>query len=153
MDRFSHRRTGRRGDSGFTLVEMMVVLVIIGLLATMIVPNILESADTAREKKVLADFAAIKTALNSYRLDNYTYPTTEQGLEALVEKPSVPPEARHWKEGGYLDEMPIDPWDRPYYYQSPGEHGRFDLYTLGADGVPGGEGVNADIGNWKEEAQ
>lgn len=148
MRDFNNRRV-----SGFTLVEVLVVLVILGLLAGIVVPSILDNVDTAREKKVLADFAGIKTALNSYRLDNYSYPTTEQGLEALVEKPTLPPEARHWKQGGYLDEVPVDPWDRPYYYQSPGENGKFDLYSLGADGVPGGEGVDADIGNWKEEAR
>ncbi|MDM3869761.1 type II secretion system major pseudopilin GspG [Porticoccus sp. W117] len=140
-------------SAGFTLVEIMVVLVIVALLAGMIVPNILDSADKARVQKVQADFAAIKTALSAYRLDNYTYPTTEQGLEALVDKPELPPEPRHWKNGGYLPELPLDPWERPYYYQSPGENGPFDIYTLGADGIAGGEEVNADIGNWREEEQ
>ena len=151
MQGVTDKQSQRMKSAGFTLVEVMVVLVILGLLAGIVVPNILDNVDKAQVQKVKADFAGIKTALNSYRLDNYTYPTTEQGLEALVEKPSLPPEARHWKEEGYLDELPLDPWERPYYYQSPGENGKYDLYTLGRDGVPGGEGVDADIGNWKEE--
>lgn len=136
---------------GFSLVEILVVLVIMGLLASVVVPNVLERADEARVKKVLADFSAIDTALKMYRLDNYMLPTSEQGLEALVEKTALPPEPRNWKSGGYLKELPEDPWGRTYLYLSPGEYGEYDLYTLGADGISGGEGQNADIGNWKQE--
>ncbi len=138
-------------ETGFSLVEILVVLVIMGLLASVVVPNVLERADEARIKKVYADFSAIDTALKLYRLDNYVVPVSEQGLEALVEKPSLPPEPRNWKDGGYLKELPEDPWGRPYLYLSPGEYGEYDLYTLGADGISGGEGQNADIGNWKQK--
>lgn len=141
----------RKATQGFTLIEVMVVLVILGLLASVVVPNVLDYVDDARGKKVEADFSAIKTALNAYRLDNYVYPSTEQGLEALVDKPSLPPEPRNWKNSGYLDELPLDPWGRPYLYLSPGEFGQFDIYTLGADGVAGGEGQDADLGNWKAQ--
>lgn len=136
--------------AGFTLVEVLVVLVILGLLASVVVPNVLQRADEARVQKVFADFKAIETALKIYRLDNYSYPTTEQGLEALVEKPSLPPEPRGWKTGGYLEELPMDPWGRPYFYLSPGEFGEVDIYSLGADGVTGGEDQNQDLGNWRE---
>ncbi len=137
-------------QQGFTLVEVLVVLVILGLLASVVVPNVLQRADEARVQKVYADFKAIETALKIYRLDNYGYPTTEQGLQALVEEPSLPPEPRSWKQGGYLEDVPLDPWGSPYLYLSPGEFGEFDLYTLGADGVTGGDDQNADLGNWRK---
>jgi general secretion pathway protein G len=140
----------RARQSGFSLVEILVVLVIMGLLISIVAPTVLNRADDARVQKVQADFKAIETALKIYRLDNYVYPTTEQGLQALVEPSTLEPEPRNFKQGGYLPELPIDPWGRPYLYLSPGEHGEVDLYSLGADGLSGGEGQNADIGNWKE---
>ena len=143
--------TERARHSGFSLVEILVVLVIMGLLISVVAPTVLNRADEARVQKVHADFKAIETALKIYRLDNYVYPTTEQGLAALVEPSTLEPEPRNFKEGGYLSEMPIDPWGRPYLYLSPGEHGEVDLYSLGADGLSGGEGQNADVGNWKTE--
>ena len=138
-------------QGGFSLVEILVVLVIMGLLISVVAPTVLNRADDARVQKVHADFKAIETSLKIYRLDNYVYPTTEQGLQALVEPSALDPEPRNFKEGGYLPELPIDPWGRPYLYLSPGEHGEIDLYSLGADGLSGGEGQNADIGNWKEQ--
>lgn len=136
---------------GFSLVEILVVLVIMGLLISVVAPTVLNRADEARVQKVHADFKSIETALKIYRLDNYVYPTTEQGLEALVTPSSLDPEPRNFKAGGYLQEVPLDPWGRPYLYLSPGEHGEVDLYSLGADGLSGGEGQNADIGNWRDE--
>jgi len=126
-----------------------VVLVIMGLLISVVAPTVLNRADEARVQKVHADFKSIETALKIYRLDNYVYPTTEQGLEALVEASSLDPVPRNFKKGGYLAELPIDPWGRPYLYLSPGENGEVDIYSLGADGLSGGEDQNADIGNWK----
>lgn len=138
-------------NGGFSLVEILVVLVIMGLLISVVAPTVLNRADEARVQKVHADFKAIETALKIYRLDNYVYPTTEQGLEALVEASTLEPEPRNFKKGGYLGEVPLDPWGRPYLYLSPGENGEIDLYSLGADGLSGGEDQNADIGNWKTE--
>lgn len=140
---------------GFTLVEVLVVLVIIGLLASIVAPNILDSADKARVQKVQADFKSIETALKIYKLDNFNYPSSEQGLQALVEKPSIDPIPNNWKKNGYLDELPVDPWGRPYLYLSPAEFGsgEYDIYTLGADGVSGGEDQNADLGNWKKDLE
>jgi len=134
-------------------VEILVVLVIMGLLISIVAPTVLNRADEARVQKVYADFKAIETALKIYRLDNYVYPTTEQGLEALVEASSLDPEPRNFKAGGYLQQLPLDPWGRPYLYLSPGERGEIDIYTLGADGVAGGEDQNADVGNWPEEQE
>jgi general secretion pathway protein G len=136
---------------GFSLVEILVVLVIMGLLISIVAPTVLNRADEARVQKVYADFKAIETALKIYRLDNYVYPTTEQGLEALVEASSLDPEPRNFKAGGYLQQVPLDPWGRPYLYLSPGENSEIDIYSLGADGVAGGEDQNADIGNWREK--
>jgi len=140
-----------RNNAGFSLVEILVVLVIMGLLISVVAPTVLNRADEARVSKVLADFKNIETALKIYRLDNYVYPTTEQGLEALVEASTLEPEPRNFKEGGYLEEVPLDPWGRPYLYMSPGEHGEVDLYSLGADGLAGGEDQSLDIGNWKDK--
>jgi general secretion pathway protein G len=142
-----------RRNAGFSLVEILVVLVIMGLLISVVAPTVLNRADEARVQKAQADFKAIETALKIYRLDNYVYPTTEQGLEALVEKSNLDPEPRNFKQGGYLEELPIDPWGRPYLYLSPGEHGAVDIYSLGADGLSGGEEQSADIGNWTEQDQ
>lgn len=140
-----------RNNAGFSLVEILVVLVIMGLLISVVAPTVLNQADEARIQKAKADFKNIETALKMYRLDNYVYPTTEQGLEALVEASNLDPQPRNFREGGYLEEVPVDPWGRPYLYMSPGEHKEVDIYSLGADGLSGGEGQNADIGNWKEE--
>ena len=140
-----------RNNAGFSLVEILVVLVIMGLLISVVAPTVLNRADEARVSKVLADFKNIETALKIYRLDNYVYPNTEQGLEALVEPSTLDPEPRNFKEGGYLEDVPLDPWGRPYLYMSPGEHGEVDLYSLGADGLAGGEDQSLDIGNWKEQ--
>jgi len=141
-----------RKQTGFSLIEILVVLVIMGLLISVVAPTVLNSADDARVQKVQADFKSIETALKIYRLDNYTYPTTEQGLVALVEPTTLEPEPRNFKQGGYLSEVPVDPWGRPYLYLSPGENGQVDIYSLGADGLPGGDAQNADIGNWKGDA-
>ena len=138
-------------NAGFSLVEILVVLVIMGLLISVVAPTVLNRADDARVQKAQADFKAIETSLKIYRLDNYVYPTTEQGLQALVEPSTLDPEPRNFKAGGYLEELPIDPWGRPYLYLSPGEYHEVDIYSLGADGLSGGEGQRADIGNWKEE--
>lgn len=138
----------KRGfQSGFTLIEVMVVVVILSILATFIVPQIMGRPDEARMAKARADLRSIGNALELYRLDNYRYPSTEQGLEALVQKPTVEPLPRNWQ--GYLDRLPEDPWGQTYLYLQPGEHGDYDIYSLGADGEEGGEGVNADIGNWQ----
>ena len=128
-----------------------MVLVIMGLLISVVAPTVLNQADEARVQKAKADFKAIETALKMYRLDNYVYPTTEQGLEALIEPSTLDPEPRNFRQGGYLEELPVDPWGRPYLYLSPGEHKQVDIFSLGADGLSGGEDQNADIGNWKEK--
>ncbi len=144
------RLSGIRGGAqrGFTLIEIMVVVVILGILAAIVVPNIIDRPDAARVAKARQDIRAVESALKLYRLDNFRYPTTEQGLAALVNKPTTQPEPRNWKSGGYLDRIPTDPWGDPYHYRSPGEHGEIDVYTLGRDGRPGGEESDADIGNW-----
>ncbi|MEZ5568144.1 MAG: type II secretion system major pseudopilin GspG [Halioglobus sp.] len=138
-------------QAGFSLVEILVVLVIMGLLISIVAPTVLNQADEARVSKAKADFKNIETALKMYKLDNYVYPTTEQGLQALVEPSTLDPEPRNFRQGGYLEELPLDPWGRPYLYLSPGENKAVDIYTLGADGLSGGEDQNADIGNWKAE--
>ena len=139
-----------RRQKGFSLIEILVVLVIMGLLRSVVAPTVLNSADDARIQKVLADFKAIETALKIYRLDNYVYPSTEQGLIALVEPSTLEPEPRNFKMGGYLEEVPVDPWGREYLYMSPGENNEVDLFSYGADGLPGGEGQNQDLGNWSQ---
>lgn len=146
------RLQNRRGVAyGFTLIEVMVVVVILAILATIVVPKIMDRPDDARIAKAKQDIRAIESALKLYKLDNMHYPTTDQGLEALVKQPSSGPSANNWRKGGYLDSLPIDPWGHPYQYLSPGQHGDFDLYSLGADGQPGGTGADADIGNWQED--
>ncbi|MCP4696549.1 MAG: type II secretion system major pseudopilin GspG [Gammaproteobacteria bacterium] len=134
--------------SGFTLIEVMVVVVILGILAAVVVPRIMGRPDEARITKAKQDIRALESALKLYKLDNYVYPTTDQGLEALTAKPATAPEPRQWKAGGYLDRLPKDPWGRPYYYLSPGIHSEIDIFSYGVDGQPEGEGINADIGNW-----
>ena len=141
----------RRTAAGFTLLEIMVVVVILGILVALVAPNVIGRIDEARTTKARQDIRQIETALNLYRMDNFRYPTTEQGLNALVTKPADP-NVRNWKAGGYLMSMRKDPWGNDYGYISPGTRGgEYDLYTLGADGQPGGEGLDADIGNWNIE--
>ncbi len=137
-------------QGGFTLIEIMVVVVIIGLLASVVVPNVIDNIDKSRVQKAYTDFKALQTALKLYRIDNFVYPTGEQGLEALVSKPSLSPVPRNWKSGGYVDQLQQDPWGRPYLYMSPGEGHEYDIYTLGADGVSGGEGPAADLSIWSQ---
>jgi len=133
---------------GFTLIEVMVVVVILSILAAVVVPRIMDNPDKARVAKVKQDIRALESALNLYRLDNFVYPSTEQGLEALIELPAIDPEPRNWKAGGYIDRLPKDPWGGDYQYLSPGENGEIDIYSLGTDGQPGGEDLASDIGNW-----
>ncbi|TCK03540.1 type II secretion system major pseudopilin GspG [Marinobacterium mangrovicola] len=135
-------------SAGFTLMEIMVVIFIIGLLVAIVAPNVLSNQDKAVEQKVRADLATLEQALDMYRLDNLRYPSTEQGLAALVTRPAQPPEPRSYRDDGYIRRLPEDPWGMPYQYRMPGEHGRIDVFSLGADGLPGGEGSDADIGNW-----
>lgn len=142
-------RSARSLSRGFTLIEVLVVVVILAILAAVVVPQVMEHPGEARVARAKADIQAIVTSLNTYKLDNFAYPATEQGLEALVSKPSGAPEAPNWRKGGYLDGVPKDPWGRNYLYLHPGAHGDMDVYTLGADGKTGGEGETADIGNWK----
>ncbi len=137
----------RRVQAGFTLIELMVVLVIIGVLAALIVPNVLERADEARVTAARTDINNLMQALKLYRLDNQRYPTAGQGLQALVIKPTVPPIPSNWKP--YLDKLPNDPWGNPYQYLNPGVKGEIDVMSFGADGKTGGEGKDADIGSWQ----
>jgi general secretion pathway protein G len=142
------RWPGARSLKGFTLIEIMVVVIIIGLLAAVIVPQVINKVDEARVAKAKQDLQSLETALTMFRLDNSKYPTTDQGLVSLVKQPTDP-SIRHWRPGGYLQRVSKDPWGAEYQYLFPGTHGReYDLFTLGADGAPGGEGINADIGNW-----
>jgi general secretion pathway protein G len=135
-------------SKGFTLIELMVVLVILGVLAAMIAPKIMDRPDQARIIAAKQDIATIVQALKMYRLDNIRYPTTEQGLQALISKPTIAPVPDNWKSGGYLEKLPNDPWGHPYLYLNPGRQGEIDVISLGADGESGGEGTDADIGSW-----
>jgi len=135
----------RASDAGVTLIEMMVVLVIIAIVAAIVVPNVVGRPDEARVSVAQTDIRAIGSALELYRLDNQTYPTTSQGLEALAQRPTSPPEPRNWVAGGYLQSVPQDPWGNDYLYRSPGEAGGFDLVSMGSDGQAGGEGTASDI--------
>jgi len=144
--RIVHRPS--RAVRGFTLIEILVVVVILGILAAIVVPRVMDRPGEARIVKAHQDISSIASALNLYKLDNFAYPSTEQGLDALVAKPSGTPDAPNWK-GPYLQSrnVPKDPWGRPYQYMQPGQHGEFDVYSYGADGKPGGEGEAADVGN------
>ncbi len=135
----------RPTQTGFTLIEIMVVVAILAILASVVIPRIMSEPDKARVVKAKQDIRVLESSLNLYKLDNFTYPSTDQGLEALVTRPN---DANNWKEGGYIKKVPKDPWQRDYQYISPGEHGEIDIYSLGADGVPGGDKFAADIGNW-----
>jgi general secretion pathway protein G len=139
------RPARRRAASGFTLIEILVVVAIIGILAAVIVPRVVGETDRARRTRAVADLRAIENALAMYKLDNGVYPTTDQGLQALVEKPTVGNIPNNWKAGGYLTRLRKDPWDSPYAYAYPGTRAEYDLYSLGADRQPGGEGDGADI--------
>ena len=134
-------------EKGFTLIEIMVVVVIIGLLAAIVAPNLIGNIDTAAINRTRQDIRSVETALNLYRLDNFKYPSTDEGLQALVTSPGEA-SAPNWKPGGYLRSVPSDPWNNDYLYRYPGQQGEFDIFSYGADGQEGGEGINADIGNW-----
>ena len=136
------------GQVGFTLLEVMVVVVILGILAALVVPKIISRPDEARVIAAKQDIASVMQALKLYRLDNQRYPMTEQGLQALVTPPATAPLALNWKAGGYVERLPKDPWGNPYQYLNPGIHGEIDVFSFGADGAPGGEGNDADIGSW-----
>lgn len=133
---------------GFTLMEIMVVIFIIGLLVAIVAPNVMGNQDQAMQQKARADIATLEQALDLYRLENLRYPTSEQGLKALIEQPTSEPLPRAWRADGYVRRMPVDPWGSAYQYRSPGQYGRIDVFSLGADGLEGGEGLDADIGNW-----
>ena len=133
---------------GFTLLEVMVVVVILGILAALVVPKIISRPDEARAIAAKQDVASLMQALKLYRLDNQRYPSTEQGLQALVARPASAPLAPNWKAGGYVERLPRDPWGNPYQYLNPGVRGEIDVFSMAADGAPGGEGNDADIGSW-----
>jgi general secretion pathway protein G len=153
MNTKKHTNQRINNNRGFTLIELMVVIVILGILATLIVPNIMDAPDEAKQAKAKVDISAVETALKMYKLHNGTYPSTEQGLLALVEAPTTGQLPKNWKEGGYLEKgkLPKDPWGNDYIYLSPGLHGEYDITSYGADGVPEGEGKNKDINNWELE--
>ena len=141
----------RSKDRGFTLIEIMVVMVILGILAGLIIPRVMGRPEEARRLKARMNMESLSTALSLYKLDNGSYPTTEQGLQALIEAPSVGQLPRAWRKGGYLDKgkVPKDPWEGDFIYLSPGLNGEFDLMSYGDDGEPGGEGKDADVNNWE----
>ena len=142
---FNHRR-----QQGFTLLEIMVVIVILGLLVAVVAPNVLQNQDRAMVEKARADIAVLEQSLDMYKLDNHVYPTTDQGLMALVKAPQTGPQPINYRSNGYIKRLPDDPWGNPYQYIQPGEHGPYDLYSLGADGEEGGEELASDIVNWQE---
>jgi len=135
----------RRLTAGFTLIEVMVVIVILGILAALVVPRIMDQPDKARITKAQADIRGLESAIKMYKLDNFQYPSTDQGLQALVQKPESAPEPKNWKQGGYIDRLRDDPWGNPYQFLSPGSRGEVDIFSLGPDGRPSED----DIGNWQ----
>ncbi|MEE1895490.1 type II secretion system major pseudopilin GspG [Pseudomonas otitidis] len=137
-----------RLQRGFTLIEIMVVVVILGILAALVVPQVMNRPDQAKITVAKGDIKAVGAALDMYKLDNFAYPSTQQGLEALVKKPSGNPQPKNWNKDGYLKRLPVDPWGNPYQYLAPGTKGSYDLYSFGADGKEGGTDADADIGNW-----
>ena len=151
LRKLSVRGENRGLTQGFTLLEVLVVLGIIGIMAALVVPKLMNVRSDSQIKAVKIDMVSISSALNMYKLDNFTYPTSEQGLAALINKPGGQPEAPNWRTGGYIEKAAKDPWGIPYQYLRPGQHGEFDLYSLGADRKPGGEGDDADIGNWDDK--
>lgn len=140
-------------QQGFTLIELVVVIAIIGILAGVVVTKMMDRPGDARAVAAKADITHLSQALKVYKIDNFVYPTSDQGLDALVKKPTVAPVPKNYKQSGYIDGLPKDPWGNDYVYLSPGQHGGFDLYSLGADGVTGGEGENADVVSWQQTAQ
>jgi general secretion pathway protein G len=146
------RLSRRRRQRGITLIELLVVLTILALISALVVVNVLPERDRAAVKTTRIDISTIETALDQYRLDMFNYPSTEDGLDALVAAPSGA-DAEKYRPGGYLRAVPKDPWGNPYHYRFPGERGPVDIFSLGADGEPGGEGLNADIGNWSKDTR
>ncbi len=144
-------KKNRNRQRGITLIELLVVLSILALISALVVVNVLPERDRAASRKAKIDIGSIENALDQYRLDMFNYPTSEQGLEALVTAPAGDSRADQYRPGGYLRTVPVDPWGNPYQYRQPGEHGPVDVFSYGADGEPGGEGVNADIVNWSLE--
>lgn len=142
------QHTTSNKERGFTLIEIMVVVVILGILAAFIVPKLLDRPEQARRTKATADIKSLEEALGLFKLDNGFYPSTEQGLQALVSLPTVGRIPAKYAEGGYLKKVPADPWNTPYVYLMPGTHGDYDIISYGADGEPGGEGKNADVQSW-----
>lgn len=138
-------QSSKKTQSGFTILEMMVVVVIIGILASMVVPNLMGSQDRANLQKAVSDVSALETSLKMYKMDNYDYPTTDQGLDALVNQTDIEPEPRRFPEGGYVQRLPNDPWGNEYQLLNPGENGKMDVFTMGPDGEAG---TDDDIGNW-----
>lgn len=138
----------KQRQHGFTLIEILIVVVILSILAIAVVPQFLDQPGKARVARAQSDISNLKKALSMYKLDNFNYPSTSQGLQALVSRPGGQPEAKNWKPGGYVEKLVQDPWGNDYQYLNPGNHGEVDIYSFGADGQPGGEGENQDVGNW-----
>ena len=148
MNTIKYSSTTKSTNKGFTLIEILIVVVILSILAITVVPQFLDQPGKARVARAQADIQNLNKALSMYKLDNFNYPSTSQGLQALSTPPSGQPSAKNWKPGGYIEKLIMDPWGNPYQYLNPGSHGTIDIYSFGADGQPGGEEENQDIGNW-----